>query len=220
MTGANYTGGKRNVARSRFRNSTRRVQKDHFGRRRLGILRHSLVNGAHPQEEKAAAGIQGINLEHAQREISRPPISLPFAYQTGGPGALSFLDPSSPPRSSRTGPDVTPPELEATNRFPTDQEAFPPKGSSLRAEVDRVLEFSRTVGLCNYSTSPRPGILVSPLSHLGSESARLDPPRQQKRNLVSPMSVLFGRLPTDSCISHADQDTGAPTFNLMLKDGD
>ncbi len=36
--------------------------------------------------------------------------------------------------------------------------------------MDRILEFSKTVGLCNYSTSPRQGVPASPVSCLDSES--------------------------------------------------
>jgi len=52
--------------------------------------------------------------------------------------------------------------------LPAEQDIFFSKDSSLRAEMDRILEFSRTVGLCNYATSskqhvPGPTSLVSRL---------------------------------------------------------
>jgi hypothetical protein len=113
MTGANYTGGKRwvsqfpmhffinqsslllatrNFARARFRDSTRRVQKSHFGRRRLEILSRGLGNGAQYKEEESS-GISGILLEHAQREFLRPPEYM-RSKRTEAPGTFSGL--SSP----------------------------------------------------------------------------------------------------------------------------
>ncbi|KAH9177406.1 hypothetical protein EDB89DRAFT_1543238 [Lactarius sanguifluus] len=92
MTGANYTGGKRNFARARFRDSTRRAQKSHFGRRRLEILSRGLGNAAQPNEE-GSSGISGILLEHAQREFSRP-LEYMRSSRTEGPDILS--GPSSP----------------------------------------------------------------------------------------------------------------------------
>jgi hypothetical protein len=49
--------------------------------------------------------------------------------------------------------------------LPAEQDVFSSEDSSLRAEMDRILEFSRTVGLCNYATSKRhvPTSLVSQL---------------------------------------------------------
>ncbi|KAF8273339.1 hypothetical protein EI94DRAFT_1302297 [Lactarius quietus] len=89
MTGANYTGGKRNFARARFRDSTRRAQKSHFGRRRLEILSRGLGNGARSKEEEPS-GISGILLEHAQREISRPPEYM-RSTRTEAPDTFSGL---------------------------------------------------------------------------------------------------------------------------------
>jgi hypothetical protein len=61
-----------NFARARFRDSTRRAQKSHFGRRRLEILSHSLGNGPQSKEEDTSRK-SGIVLEHAPREFSRLP---------------------------------------------------------------------------------------------------------------------------------------------------
>jgi len=103
----------RNVARTRFRDSTRRVQKDHFGRRRLGILSRGLVNGTHhATEEKTTSGISSILLEHAQREISRPSRSSPV-QQTGTRRTLT-LDPPSSTGSSTSGSNVARPHLKLT----------------------------------------------------------------------------------------------------------
>jgi hypothetical protein len=52
--------------------------------------------------------------------------------------------------------------------LPAEQDVFP-KDSSLRAEVDRILEFSRTVGLCNYSTSPSQDVPAPLTYHVDSE---------------------------------------------------
>ena len=104
----------RNVARTRFRDSTRRVQKNHFGRRRLGILSRGLVNGTHTNRtEEPTCGISGILLEHAQREIPRPPISN-AACETGALDALSF-DRSPATGPSRTGSSVTPSSSKVTH---------------------------------------------------------------------------------------------------------
>lgn len=92
----------RNVARTRFRDSTRRVQKNHFGRRRLGILSRDLANGPHPRTEKPNCGISGIQLEHAQRDISRLLHPSP-THETGAVGAFaSASDGSSAAVSSST----------------------------------------------------------------------------------------------------------------------
>jgi hypothetical protein len=100
----------RNVARTRFRDSTRRVQKNHFGRRRLGILSRGLVNGTHhATEEETTSGISSILLEHAQREISRPSRSSPV-QQTEAHRAFTHDLPSST-RSSTSGSNVARPHL-------------------------------------------------------------------------------------------------------------
>ena len=92
----------RNVARTRFRDSTRRVQKNHFGRRRLGILSRGLANGTHATQEEttSGSGISSILLEHAQREIARPSRVLPV-QQTGERRAYTHDPPSS------TGPSTS-----------------------------------------------------------------------------------------------------------------
>jgi hypothetical protein len=109
----------RNVARTRFRDSARRVQKNHFGRRRLGILSRGLVNRdgtQQPAEEETTPGISSILLEHAQKEISRlPPVSA-SAHQPGARGAAFALDPSeSSTGSSTTGSNVAPSNLKFTH---------------------------------------------------------------------------------------------------------
>jgi hypothetical protein len=197
MTGANYTGGKRsvvssssntstttchrslrNVARTRFRDSTRRLQKNHFGRRRLGILSRGLVNGTHATEEVTTPGISSILLEHAQREISRPLRSSPVQQEARR--AFNHDAPSSA-GSSTSGSNIARPHLRFTRTLDygscespwplsSSRAGCPPKDSSLRAEVNRILEFSRTVGLCNYSTSPRQDVPASLASHVDSES--------------------------------------------------
>ncbi|KAH9954273.1 hypothetical protein BC827DRAFT_970607 [Russula dissimulans] len=183
----------RNVARTRFRNSTRRVQKDHFGRRRLGILSHGLANGTHTQEEETSAGMSSILLEHAQRVISRPPAMSLHAHQTGAAGA-SASDHSSPAGPSRTSSDISTPNSRVTNVLDSD--------ASLRAEMNRILEFSRTVGLCNYSTSPRQSILALSTSRLDSEPGPPDPPRLRNQSFMSLMSELSGGQPSDARIGH------------------
>jgi len=104
------------------------------------------------------------------------------------------------------------------------------KDSSLREEINRILEFSRTVGLCNYSTSPRQSILPSPAPRLNSEPGvgvmppvspsltrtpqPLDPPRRRNRNFMSLMSELSGGQPADTRIGHGVQGSGTSTSKL------
>lgn len=102
----------RNVARTRFRDSIRRVQKNHFSRRRLGILSRGLVNGTQPTEEETTPGISSILLEHAQREISRPSRSSPV-QQTEARRAFVH-DPSSSTGSSTPGSNVARSHLRFT----------------------------------------------------------------------------------------------------------
>jgi hypothetical protein len=102
----------RNVARTRFRDSTRRVQKNHFGRRRLGILSRGLVNGTQATEEETTAGISSILLEHAQREISRSSRSSPV-QQTEARRAFTHNPPLST-GSSTSGSNVARPHLRST----------------------------------------------------------------------------------------------------------
>ena len=198
MTGANYTGGKRwvsqfpiqfflnrsslsrsirNFARARFRDTTRRAQKNHFGRRRLEILSRSLGNGAQSKEEpKQSSGITGILLEHAQREFSRPPEYM-RSTRTEAPDTFSCL---SSPFISEHGikPSKVVHTLDSKSRkslrssfFSLGRVGHFSKDPSLRAEVNRVLEFSRTVGLCNYpSSSRRQSGSTSPTSDVDSES--------------------------------------------------
>ncbi|KAI0255109.1 hypothetical protein BJV78DRAFT_818384 [Lactifluus subvellereus] len=181
---ANYTGGKRNFARTRFRDSTRRVQKNHFGRRRLGILGRSLGNGTHSKDEETAPGMSSILLEHAQREISRPRVSFPPSHAE--PLGAFTLNPSSSSESSRTGSNLA---------HILDSGSY----SSLRAEMGRVLEFSRTVGLCNYPNSRRQGVLASLASDVDSESELLVDLNQQRNGIYDlPMSEVSERKSTGS----------------------
>ncbi|KAH9003071.1 hypothetical protein EDB86DRAFT_3073548 [Lactarius hatsudake] len=176
MTGANYTGGKRNFARARFRDSTRRAQKSHFGRRRLEILSRGLGNAAQRNEEEPS-GISGILLEHAQKEFSRP-LEYMRSSRTEGPDTLS--GPSSPLISGHT---------IKLCKVMLDSESYP----SLRAEVNRVLEFSRTVGLCNYpSSSRRRSDSASLTSDVDSESKVGSSQRQNCYN-GSPISDFSER---------------------------
>lgn len=100
------------VARTRFRDSTRRVQKNHFGRRRLGILSRGLVNGTHPTEKETTSGISSILLEHAQREFSHPSRSFPV-QQTEARRAFTH-DPPLSTGSSTSGSNVARPHLRFT----------------------------------------------------------------------------------------------------------
>ncbi|KAI0300750.1 hypothetical protein BC826DRAFT_1183456 [Russula brevipes] len=196
MTGANYTGGKRNVARTRFRDSTRRIQKNHFGSRRLGVLSRSLVSGIHgKQEETNDSGISAILLEHAQREFPHRSVPLP-ARKTEALGALTSGS------SSSTGPYGTSSNA-ATPNLGVPHILGDESYSSLREEVNRVLEFSRTVGLCNYLASPTPASLTSRLS---PEAGRQDP-QQRHENLTSPTSRSSGMQHPRTCVGHASQNS-------------
>lgn len=76
--------------------------------------------------------------------------------------------------------------------------------------MNRVLEFSRTVGLCNYSTSPGQGALASLASRLDSESG--------EENLMSPIgrSSANGRQYLKPYIDYAARGSGAYTFEVTL----
>ncbi|KAI9439880.1 hypothetical protein H4582DRAFT_1557426 [Lactarius indigo] len=175
MTGANYTGGKRNFARARFRDSTRRAQKSHFGRRRLEILSRGLGNAAQHNEEESS-GISGILLEHARREISRAPEYM-RSNRTEAPGTLS--GPSSP--------------FIPGHAIKSSKLVHALDNPSLRAEVNRILEFSRTVGLCNYpSSSRRRSGSASLISDVSFES-RVGFSRRQNCYNGSPISEFSER---------------------------
>ncbi|KAH9033433.1 hypothetical protein EDB84DRAFT_97116 [Lactarius hengduanensis] len=199
MTGANYTGGKRNFARARFRDSTRRAQKSHFGRRRLEILSRGLGNAAQPNEEESS-GISGILLEHAQREFSRP-LEYMRSSRTEGPDTLS--GPSSPFISGhaiKLSKVVHALDSESCTSLRSYFYLYFlgwvghfPKDPSLRAEVNRVLEFSRTVGLCNYpSSSRRRSGSASLTSDVDSES-RVGSSQRQNCYNGSPISNFSER---------------------------
>ncbi|KAH9031743.1 hypothetical protein EDB85DRAFT_1958116 [Lactarius pseudohatsudake] len=175
MTGANYTGGKRNFARARFRDSTRRAQKSHFGRRRLEILSRGLGNATQPNEEESS-GISGILLEHAQREIFRP---LEYMRSSGTEGPDTLSGPSSP--------------FISGHAIKLSKVVHALDNPSLRAEVNRVLEFSRTVGLCNYpSSSRRRSGSASLTSDVDSES-RVGSSQRQNCYNGSPISNFSER---------------------------
>lgn len=94
----------RNVARTRFRDSTRRAQKNHFGRRRLGILSRDLVSGARSRTEKPKCGMSGIQLEHAQRDISISRLLHPSpTRETGAVGAFASASDGSSAAVSSSG---------------------------------------------------------------------------------------------------------------------
>jgi hypothetical protein len=128
--------------------------------------------------ETTTSGISDILLEHAQREISCSLRSAPV-QQTGA--HRTFIhDPSSSTGSS-SGSNVAcfhlgfarTPDCGSCESLPHLSSGWPGRpseDSSRRAEVDRILEFSRTVGLCNYSTSPGQDIQGSPVSRLDFES--------------------------------------------------
>lgn len=91
---SNHLLSTRNFARARFRDSTRRAQKSHFGRRRLEILSRGLGNGAYSNsKEEESSGISGILLEHAQRDFSHLPEYM-HSNRTEEPVKVSLM--SSP----------------------------------------------------------------------------------------------------------------------------
>ncbi|KII89854.1 hypothetical protein PLICRDRAFT_52994 [Plicaturopsis crispa FD-325 SS-3] len=74
MAGANYMGGKRNVAKARAKDGTSRLQKGHFSRQRLDILNKGLGgsrDALHSGNTQAGnALVPDIGLAHAQRHLS------------------------------------------------------------------------------------------------------------------------------------------------------
>lgn len=77
MVGANYTGGRRNAAKVRSKDSTGRLQRGHFSKQRLGILTDALRSRRpdHPSH-------------------SRPPPAPDNPNLTANPPSLSLISPS------------------------------------------------------------------------------------------------------------------------------
>ena len=125
MVGANYTGGRRNAAKARSKDTTGRLQRGHFSKQRLGILtdalrsrpdhqslsrsRPSAVTG-NPNLNSActpAATIHDISLGHAKRRLAqeqrRQSAQLDLHPHSNDPVSFS---PSQQPGKPRLDPSV------------------------------------------------------------------------------------------------------------------
>ncbi|KAH9972129.1 hypothetical protein BGW80DRAFT_396233 [Lactifluus volemus] len=110
---------------------------------------------------------------------------------------LGAFTSESPSRSSRTGSEVTHTHIMDTGSY-----------SSLRAEMDRVLEFSRTVGLCKYLSSRKGGDSASSASD-DAESEQLDTTQQQVVDYDLAMNELSEGQAFTGCTVQGSEDSWA-----------
>ncbi|KAJ7650795.1 hypothetical protein FB45DRAFT_888812, partial [Roridomyces roridus] len=128
--GANYMGGKRNAARARSKDTTRRTHKAHFGRQRLDILTNGLLgrnttsNAFGPR-----ATASDIELSHAKQSENDSDAFIP------GPHRPMKAGQSSEKRSSRV--------LEALHTA---------EPLVMRAAMDQILSIPDLAGLSTRRT--------------------------------------------------------------------
>ena len=87
MVGANYTGGRRNAAKARSKDTTGRLQRGHFSKQRLGILTNALRSRRPDQ----------LPLTHC-----RPSVGAGNPNLTSNPRSASLISPSGYPTSAPT----------------------------------------------------------------------------------------------------------------------
>lgn len=112
MTGANYTGGKRNMAIARSRDAAR-LHKSHFSRQRLGILTTGLGPRTNDdlQSTSRSSGPRDISLRQAKADLfSRRPVV-----------SESFVEPPAQPRST---PQTAPTFSKVLETIETNERAF------------------------------------------------------------------------------------------------
>ena len=134
MVGANYTGGRRNAAKARSKDTTGRLQRGHFSKQRLGILTDAL-RSTRPDRSRPSAGsddpnltsnprpgyatctppatVYDISLVHAKRDLAqkklwRGPFSPPL--QPGQPYPDPRVRNDSPTLMSPPSPQTLLPE--------------------------------------------------------------------------------------------------------------
>lgn len=87
MVGANYTGGRRNAAKARSKDTTGRLQRGHFSKQRLGILTDAL---------------RSRRPDHLPLTRSRPSVGADNPNLTSNPRSGSLISPSGYPTSAPT----------------------------------------------------------------------------------------------------------------------
>ena len=86
MVGANYTGGRRNAAKARSKDTTGRLQRGHFSKQRLGILTDAL-RSRRPDHQSPPRSTDDPNLASNPRSGSLVP---PSGYSTCTPAATVY----------------------------------------------------------------------------------------------------------------------------------
>jgi len=87
MVGANYTGGRRNAAKARSKDTTGRLQRGHFSKQRLGILTDAL---------------RSRRPDHIPLTRSLPSVGADNPNLTSNPRSGSLISPSGYPTSTPT----------------------------------------------------------------------------------------------------------------------
>ena len=91
MAGANYTGGRRNAAKARSKDTTGRLQRGHFSKQRLGILTDALrsrrPDHIPPTRPLPSVGADNPNLTSNPRSGS---LISPSGYSTSAPTATVY----------------------------------------------------------------------------------------------------------------------------------
>ena len=85
MVGANYTGGRRNAAKARSKDTTGRLQRGHFSKQRLGILTDAL---------------RSRRPDHVPPTRSRPSVGADNPNLTSNPRSGSLFSPSGYPTAT------------------------------------------------------------------------------------------------------------------------
>ncbi|KAI0322534.1 hypothetical protein OF83DRAFT_1080127 [Amylostereum chailletii] len=94
MVGANYMGGKRNMAKSRSKDWTGKAQKNHFGTQRIAVLQKGLSGTSQHQSvlNTTSSGPSAINLGHMARDSDLMGSQQPSS--TDCPMVLPHMSPS------------------------------------------------------------------------------------------------------------------------------
>ncbi|KAF8071646.1 hypothetical protein FPV67DRAFT_1778839 [Lyophyllum atratum] len=141
MSGANYMGGKRNAAKARSKDSTGRIQKGFFGRRRLDMLSKGLASRTHDTapsspSQKGGAAISAISFAHAKARA-----------EVGGPGSpvYSYIPgstrvPSTPGSGMENGAAGVGSSSGSSRRSSRVLDALDTEPLFMRQTLNRILE--------------------------------------------------------------------------------
>ncbi|KZT07655.1 uncharacterized protein LAESUDRAFT_758236 [Laetiporus sulphureus 93-53] len=147
MAGANYMGGKRNAARVRAKDATRKAQRTYFGKQKLGILTKGLSKSydksARPSGRTGTSAAD-ISLAHAKRfnPLRAAPSPSKFAELSHTP--MSSKNTSSPHiKSSNSDRSLRSTSSRILRALDTSQ-AHP---IFMRAEMDRIRTIPNLAGL-------------------------------------------------------------------------